>query len=136
METRQPMEMFNMKRYELPSPLGGKITDVQAWNEAVENSWAQLQHQYIRIANLELMKKYGSEAWKSYNNSLSQILTTAQKELQSLKKSIQEINWMRKTSQTDAGEKLKNLEANWVALVSKNYEIERACVDLENLNKP
>ena len=124
-----------MKRYELPPPSAGKMTDVQAWNEAVDNSWAQLEHQYIRICNLDLMKKYGSECWKSYNNVLSQMLANAQKELQSLRKSIQEINWMRKSNQTAAGEKLKNLEANWVALVSKNYEIERACVDLENLYK-
>lgn len=29
------------------------------------------------------------------------------------------------------GEKLKKLEAMWVGLVSKNYEIEQACVQLE-----
>lgn len=29
------------------------------------------------------------------------------------------------------GEKLRDLEANWVGLVSKNYEIELACAHLE-----
>lgn len=47
------------------------------------------------------------------------------------RKEIQDINWNRKTSQTSAGEQLKQLEASWVGLVSKNYEIEHACARLE-----
>ncbi|CAG2255733.1 BCAS2 [Mytilus edulis] len=47
------------------------------------------------------------------------------------KKKIQEINWQRKNEQTQAGGKLKELEESWVGLVSKNYEIERACVEIE-----
>lgn len=31
----------------------------------------------------------------------------------------------------EAGEKLKELEVNWVSLVSKNYEIEQACAELQ-----
>lgn len=33
--------------------------------------------------------------------------------------------------QMEGGEKLRQLEANWVGLVSKNYEIEQACAHLE-----
>jgi pre-mRNA-splicing factor SPF27 len=33
--------------------------------------------------------------------------------------------------QTQGGEKLRQLEAQWVGLVSKTYEIEQACVQLE-----
>lgn len=51
--------------------------------------------------------------------------------LQDLRKKIQEINWQRKTEQTQAGEKLRDLETSWVGLVSKNYEIERACAEYE-----
>lgn len=47
------------------------------------------------------------------------------------RRQIQEINWQRKSSQTNAGEQLKLLEQSWVGLVSKNYEIERACINLE-----
>lgn len=45
---RQPMEMLSMKRYELPGPAAGKLTDVGAWQEAVANSQAQLEHQATR----------------------------------------------------------------------------------------
>ncbi|CAC5414966.1 BCAS2 [Mytilus coruscus] len=131
MQSRLPMEMLNMKRYELPPPPAGKMTDISAWNEAVENSQAQLEHQSLRILNLELLSEYGSNAWKSYNTVLSQMVEQAQKQLQELRKKIQEINWQRKNEQTQAGGKLKELEESWVGLVSKNYEIERACVEIE-----
>lgn len=48
MQQRIPMEVLSMKRYELPTPPPGRISDIVAWNECVENSYAQLQHQLIR----------------------------------------------------------------------------------------
>lgn len=128
---RQPMDTLSMKRYELPPPPPGKMTDVAAWSECVDNSMAQLEHQATRIMNLQLMEEYGSEAWKSHNNMLQNMLTRAQAQLQDLKKEIQELNWSRKNMQTKAGEELRHLESSWVSLVSRNYEIEQACVMLE-----
>jgi pre-mRNA-splicing factor SPF27 len=46
--SRQPMETLSMKRYELPTPPAGKMTDVAAWTECVDNSMAQLEHQRTR----------------------------------------------------------------------------------------
>jgi len=74
---------------------------------------------------------YGCEAWKSYLEILVQLLGHAQKQLQTLRKKIQEVNWLRKSMQTQGGDKLRALEAQWVSLVSKNYEIEQVCVHLE-----
>ncbi len=48
--------------------------------------------------------------------------------LKDLKKDIQEINWARKNQQTLVGERLRQLESQWVGLVSKNYEIEQVKV--------
>ena len=45
---RQAMDTLSMKRYELPTPPPGKMTDVQAWSECVDNSQAQLEHQRTR----------------------------------------------------------------------------------------
>ena len=131
LQNRQPMELLSMKRYELPSPSAGKMTDIWSWNECVDNSMAQLEHQAIRIDNLELMSRFGAEGWKQCNDVLQQMLSNAQKSLIELRKQIQEVNWFRKSSQTNAGEKIKHLESEWVALVSKNYEIERQCLQLE-----
>ncbi|XP_005988513.1 pre-mRNA-splicing factor SPF27 isoform X2 [Latimeria chalumnae] len=112
---RQPMELLSMKRYELPAPSSGQKNDITAWQECVNNSMAQLEHQAVRIENLELMSQHGCNAWKVYNE-----------------KQIQDLNWQRKQEQLTAGSKLREMESNWVSLVSKNYEIERAIVQLEN----
>lgn len=48
MQQRLPMDTLSMKRYELPPPPAGKMTDIAAWNECVENSMAQLEHQATR----------------------------------------------------------------------------------------
>lgn len=48
-----------------------------------------------------------------------------------LRKEIQDINWNRKSEQTSVGGNLKELEERWVFLVGKNYEIESACMALE-----
>jgi pre-mRNA-splicing factor SPF27 len=45
----QPMDLLNMKRYELPGPPAGKQTDVSAWHDAVDNSKAQLEHLDVRF---------------------------------------------------------------------------------------
>ncbi|XP_063704040.1 pre-mRNA-splicing factor SPF27 [Culicoides brevitarsis] len=128
--SRLPLETLNMKRYELPPPT--KVGEVSAWNESVENSMAQLEHQNVRRINLDLMLEYGCEAWKSNLDMFAAMQAKAQDRCQTLKKEIQDINWERKDKQLKAGEKLKQLEAHWVHLVSKNYEIEQACAKLEN----
>lgn len=120
-----------MKRYELPPPPPSKISELSAWQDAVENSMAQLEHQAVRAMNLELMLDYGCDTWKVYLDILTSMLAKAQKQLEAIKKEIQDVNWQRKDRQTEAGEKLRALETQWVMLVSKNYEIEQACVRLE-----
>ena len=77
------------------------------------------------------MQDYGCDAWKEYNEILQKLVNQMQDRLKILKKDIQEVNWTRKNEQTRVGEKLRQLESQWVGLVSKNYEIEQAIVQLE-----
>lgn len=162
MQNRLAMDVLSMKRYELPPPPPGKMNDLTTWSECIDNSSAQLAHQetrylinqlfklkiinfvctniiiflFIRICNLELMMEFGCEAWKAHLEVLNHMVGQVQKQLQILKKQIQEVNWGRKSMQTQGGEKLRALEAQWVGLVSKNYEIEQAIVHLEvEINK-
>ena len=60
------------------------------------------------------------------------MLSRVQAQLADVKQAIQEINWSRKDQQTRVGERLKQLESNWVGLVSKNYEIEQAVLTMEH----
>lgn len=66
LQNRQPMETMSMKRYELPPPPSGKLNEVGAWNECVENSQAQLEHQAVRVLNLQLMLQYCCPTWQRY----------------------------------------------------------------------
>jgi pre-mRNA-splicing factor SPF27 len=125
------METMNTKRYELPTPPSGKLGEIQAWQECVDNSFAQLEHQSIRYLNLELLQKYGIEAWKSGLEVLISLNAKAQKELLYLKKEIQDVNWRRKNKQLQTGDKLNQLNNQWVSLVSCNFEIESAIKQLE-----
>lgn len=130
-QSRVPMETLSMKRYELPPPPAGRLSEITAWAESVDNSMAQLEHQAVRVQNLDLMLEYGTESWKAYLEVFTALLAKAQIQLQALKKEIQDVNWQRKLAQTQAGDKLRSLEAHWVMLVSKNYEIEEECAALE-----
>ena len=75
LSNRQAMDTLSMKRYELPTPPPGKMSDVQAWSQCVDNTQAQLEHQRTRIMNLDLMLDYGGESWKVYNEVLQDMLT-------------------------------------------------------------
>ncbi|OXA56640.1 pre-mRNA-splicing factor SPF27 [Folsomia candida] len=130
---RNPPEVLSMKRYELPPPPAGKLTDLAAWSECVDNSSAQLFHQQVRLWNLELMLDYSCEGWKNYLEILTRMVGVAGGELAEIKKRIQSTNWSRKSTQLTTGEQLGQLESSWVSLVSKNYEIERACLQLESM---
>ena len=68
---------------------------------------------FFRLANLELMSEYGSESWKSFNETQQKVLSCAQKELALLRAQIQDIHLQRKRKQTEAGEKLKTLETRY-----------------------
>uniref|UniRef100_A0A8C5CXP8 Pre-mRNA-splicing factor SPF27 n=1 Tax=Gadus morhua TaxID=8049 RepID=A0A8C5CXP8_GADMO len=132
---RQPLELLSMKRYELPAPTAGQKNDITAWQESVNNSMAQLEHQAVRIENLELMSQYGTNAWKFVIHKgyfgLTCRIPCSLMILTPNRKQIQDLNWQRKNDQLVGGAKLRELESNWVSLVSKNYEIERAIVQLE-----
>lgn len=130
-ETGARMETISTKRYELPAPPAGKLGEIIAWQESVDNSLAQLEHQAIRSLNLELMNKYGTETWKAALEVMVGMSVKAQKELQDLKKEIQDVNWRRKSKQLQTGDKLNLLNQQWVSLVSCNYEIEQAISHLE-----
>lgn len=107
-QQRLPMELLSMKRYELPAPPHGRMTDIAAWTECVDNSYAQLQHQLTRwenilllnlsgwmipdfkiflsrINNLELLSDYGCEIWKNEVQMIMQYVNEAQTSLQNLR---------------------------------------------------
>ncbi len=88
-----------------------KLTDANSWLECVENSCAQLEHQASRIVNLELMCEYGPSSWRIYNQTLKTMFESAEKQIEELRKHIQNVNLTRKSEQTITGQKLISLES-------------------------
>jgi len=85
MQQRLPMDVLSMRRYELPPPPSGKLMDISAWSECVKNSEAQLEHQAVRIENLDLMLEYGCESWRKLLDNLISQVNMAQKKLQAMR---------------------------------------------------
>ena len=54
------------------------------------------------------------QAWKRHNETLQEMASASQKQLAALKKDVQEVNWARKNQQTNVGEKLRQLEVNYI----------------------
>jgi len=66
---------------------------------------------------LELLAKFGANAWKIHNHQLETVCANLEKELESYKSKVVELNKLRKYEQTKAGAKLQDLEMDWAARI-------------------
>jgi pre-mRNA-splicing factor SPF27 len=102
-----------------------------AWQGALENAQAQLQHQKNRILNLELLLKYGPDCWRAKNDHLATHLSSLNQQLASTQRSIDDTNKERKLQQEIAGRELSALHNEYLTLLSKNAQLEGLCQQLE-----
>ncbi|KAK9868164.1 hypothetical protein WJX84_005084 [Apatococcus fuscideae] len=127
----QPMAKLDQERYNMRDPPQLKKNDIATWQNCIQNAHSQLEHQLNRLVNLELLLKFGPNAWRFFNDQLENYVTRLQTEAQQLKKEIEDVNRQRKVSQLEAGKQLDTLQAQWAAGITKNQEIDRACQELE-----
>jgi len=134
-KTRSKEESIDMTRYELQPLPSNKKNDLPAWKLSIRNAQAQLEHQFLRLENLELMQSYGANSWKSYLSDLEGIHKSLTHNLERLKDQIEEVNLDRKSEQMGCAPTLRNLEFTWMELVQKNLTIEQAISSLETQNQ-
>jgi len=148
LQAGEPAQRMDMSRYKVdPTPVGAlshkstafaslsapqKEENIRKWIAALHTAQAQLEHQTARLVNLELMKRFGGNAWKTHNEHLSALKQSIENSLAKSQKDINMVNRKRKADQLSAGETLVTLEYEWQQLIKKNGDIEEACVRLES----
>ena len=130
-ERGEELPSISMDRYRLPQPSTEQQGSETAWRSALDNAHAQLEHQHSRILNLELAKKFGTNAWRAHVNTLSSMQRTAERELSAKRRQCEELNVRRKTVQRQQGELITRLTRKRRELVGKNFALNRAIAEVE-----
>ncbi|KAK3238373.1 hypothetical protein CYMTET_51609 [Cymbomonas tetramitiformis] len=127
----QKLTAIDTARYALQQPPLNRRNDVGAWKQAVNNARAQLEHQALRLTNLELLAKFGANAWRVHLQHLEATVKGQEDQQASYQKEIESVNSERKLKQVSVGNSLRECEEEWQGLVSKNMQIDLACQELE-----
>lgn len=127
----QPMAQLDTTRYRLDEPPLNRRNDVAAWKAALDNAHSQLEHQYNRLLNLELLLQFGPKAWQAHIRHLEVGHKRLEETLGETRKAVEAVNRERKVVQLQAQSEMADYESRWAAMVAKNREIEAACRELE-----
>ena len=126
-----PLAALDLQRYNLNPPPPAQRGDPAAWQIALDNAHAQLEHQRNRLLNLELLLKFGPTTWRAHNEALASHVGRLQDEVADTRGAIDQLNRERKLQQMAAGKELRQLESEYLSLVAKNSELEGACAKVE-----
>lgn len=131
-EANKPLPPVDQSRFRLEPPPLNRRNDVNAWKTALANARAQLEHQGLRMTNLELLFRYGANAWKAHINHLEASAHISDAMLQEYKAATDAVNQERKLQQEAIGKQLHGMSRDWSTLVQKNMDIGMECSTLES----
>ncbi|KAJ7970302.1 Pre-mRNA-splicing factor SPF27 [Quillaja saponaria] len=129
----KPPLPLDRSRYELEIPPMNKRNDESAWRQSLQKAQRLLQYQLSRMENVDLMLKYGPDAWKKHNQRLESLLLRMQKLAREQTDNIEKVNRERKYHQQNTAYELNALSMQWKELCLKNLEIQAACTTIENV---
>lgn len=105
---------------------------MDAWTKSVNNASSQLEHQNLRIQNLELLSQHGGKVWKASNAQLESLHNRIKDHAEELENEVEVLNRERKLKQLSVGQQIHSLEQDWYAQIHKNMEVEAACKHIES----
>lgn len=120
---QQPMQPMDVSRYEVPQPPKELQRDQSSWRRSVNNARAQLEHQRTRLMNLELLQRYGPQAWLQHNKALDTMKGCIEKDLHDSAKQAEDTNLKRKVLQERSGPKLGQSYHDYHKRVQENQEV-------------
>eukprot|EP01041_Mallomonas_annulata_P013075 gene13075-27596_t len=126
------MGSINMSRFNVEKPEGVLEKDVQAWRKSISSAKCIFEHQSNRLMNLEIADESIAPVWLHHNNTLEAIDKSIHMKTNSLKRSIDEINFRRKSEQELALEELHKSTLKRDQAIYKSWHIKSHCDELEN----
>ncbi|KAF4342677.1 BCAS2 family [Fusarium beomiforme] len=121
-----PLAPLDLGRYEAPSPSAPPASALPA---------AAIAHSYLssRLTNLELLEKWGKNAWLLGNHALETELQALERELAAAKREIDIVNLERQKRQNAVGAEIKTLDDTWRSGVGRVLETEIAVEELRRM---
>ncbi|KFA64073.1 hypothetical protein S40285_06725 [Stachybotrys chlorohalonatus IBT 40285] len=125
-----PLQPLDLSRYEAQEP-AAPGAPLDSLRTVLAKSYVSHAYLQARGENLDLLDRWGKNAWLLANYQLEGELRALEKDLADAKKHIDIVNYDRKRRQDDVAAEMLALEENWRKGVGRVLETELAVEELK-----
>ncbi|RYE98908.1 MAG: hypothetical protein EOO41_01800 [Methanobacteriota archaeon] len=111
------------------APTGDDATSVAAWEAAVARAKVAVEAQAAHAMNLDLMARYGVEAWKNSALQVDKLVDGMKARVAAVKSEVDSVNASRRQVQEAVAPRLAGAAATWLTAVDATLQVQLACAD-------